>query len=42
MLESIGIPIIGRRLIWLKDDEYEVIKIDNKTKELKKRIIKYG
>jgi hypothetical protein len=35
MLQSIGIPIIGRRLIWLKDDEtYEVIKIADKTKEL--------
>lgn len=36
MLESIGIPIIGRRLIWLKDDEsYEIIRIKDKTKELK-------
>lgn len=35
MLESIGINIIGRRLIWLKDSgEYEVIKIEDKSKEL--------
>jgi len=37
MLESIGIPIIGRRLIWLKDDmNYEVIKIPDVTEKLSK------
>ena len=35
MLESIGIPIIGRRLIWLKDDEsYEVLKVEDLTKKM--------
>lgn len=34
MLKSIGIPIVGRRLIWLKDDGYEIFKIDDRTKEL--------
>ena len=33
MLESIGIPIIGRVLIWLKDDEtYETFRIEDKSK----------
>ena len=37
MLESIGINIIGRRLIWLKDNgDYEIIKIEDKSKELLK------
>lgn len=29
-LENIGIPVIGKRIIWLKDDEtYEIIKVDD-------------
>ena len=34
MLESIGIPVIGRRLIWLKDNEYELIKVDDRRELL--------
>lgn len=37
MLESIGLNILGRRLIWLKDDgSYDVIKIKDVTNKLKK------
>lgn len=35
MLESIGIPIIGRRLIWIQDYEYTVFKINDVTNILK-------
>ena len=31
MLESIGIKIIGRRLIWLKENDYELFKIQDIT-----------
>lgn len=35
MLESIGLKILGRRLIWLKNDGiYETIKIDNVSDKL--------
>ena len=35
MLESIGIPIIGRRLIWVKDNDYEMFKISDVTSILR-------
>lgn len=36
MLESIGLKILGRRLIWLKDDgNYEIIKIQDVTDRLR-------
>ena len=35
MLESIGINIIGRRLIWIKDNDYELFKISDVTPILK-------
>lgn len=35
-LEDIGLKVIGRRIIWLKDDgTYELIPIDNYTQRLK-------
>ena len=34
MLESIGIPIIGRRLIFLVDNDYQVFKIKNLTEKM--------
>ena len=35
-LEDIGLKIIGRRLIWLKDDgNYEIIKLDNVTSKIR-------
>lgn len=36
MMESVGIKIIGRRLIWLKDSGYEVFKIDDITDKIRK------
>lgn len=40
-LEDIGLKVIGKRLIWLKDDgTYELIPIDNKTDKIRNIIIK--
>jgi hypothetical protein len=42
-LEDIGLKIIGRRLIWLKDDgTYEIVKTENKTKELREYLLNYS
>ena len=35
MLQDIGIPIIARRIVWLKDGEYEVIPVQNLTEKLR-------
>lgn len=38
-LEDIGLKVIGRRIIWLKDDKkYELIPIDDYTKELRENL----
>jgi hypothetical protein len=35
-LEDIGLKVIGRRIIWLKEDgEYELIPIDDYTGKLR-------
>lgn len=35
-LEDIGIPILGRQLIWLKEDgSYELLEVEDRTKELR-------
>lgn len=35
-LEDIGLKVLGRRIIWLKDDEsYEIIPVDDQTKILR-------
>lgn len=36
MMESVGIKIIGRRLIWLKDDGYQIFKINDITDKVRK------
>lgn len=36
MLESIGVKIVGRRLIWLKDDGYEMLTVPSTTDALLK------
>lgn len=36
MMESIGINVIGRRLIWLKEDGYEVFKINDIRDKIRK------
>lgn len=42
-LENIGLKVIGRRLIWLKEDgTYELIKLNNETKRLREDIWKNG
>lgn len=39
-LEDLGLKIIGRRVIWLKPDgNYELIKVDDVTKKLRKVIL---
>ena len=35
MLEDIGIPIISRRIIWLKDSEYQIVPVENVTEKLR-------
>ena len=38
-LEDIGLKVIGRRIIWLKDDKtYELIPIDDYTNELRENL----
>ena len=38
-LEDIGLKVIGRRIIWLKDDgNYELIPIDDYTERLRKTL----
>lgn len=35
-LEDLGIPILGRQLIWLKEDgSYELLEVEDRTKELR-------
>ena len=38
MLEDIGIPIISRRIIWLKDGEYEVIPVPDVSEKLRQTL----
>ena len=35
MLEDIGIPIISRRIVWLRDSEYQVVPVENLTERLR-------
>lgn len=35
MLQDIGIPIISRRIIWLKDGEYQVVPVPDLTEKLR-------
>lgn len=35
MMESVGIKVIARRLVWLKEDGYEVFNMPDKTREMK-------
>ena len=35
MLQDIGIPIISRRIIWLKDGDYEVVPVEDVTEKLR-------
>ena len=34
MLQDIGIPIIARRIVWLKDSEYEVLPVEDLSEKL--------
>ena len=38
MLEDIGIPIISRRIIWLKDGEYEAIPVPDVSEKLRQTL----
>ena len=38
MLEDIGIPIISRCLIWLKDGDYQVVPVKSVTEELRQTL----
>lgn len=35
MLEDIGIPIISRRIVWLKDSEYQIVPLQNLSEQLR-------
>lgn len=35
MLEDIGIPIISRRIVWLKDGEYEIVPVEDVSEKLR-------
>lgn len=35
MLEDIGIPVISRRIVWLKDGEYQIIPVENVSERLR-------
>lgn len=38
MLEDIGIPIISRRIVWLKDAEYQIIPLPNVSERLRQTL----
>lgn len=38
MLQDVGIPIIDRRIVWLKDCEYEVIPVQDVSEKLRQSI----
>ena len=38
MLQDIGIPIVARRIIWLKDSEYEVIPVEDVSEKLRQAL----
>lgn len=38
MLEDIGIPIVSRRIVWLKDGEYQVIPVEDLSGKLRQVI----
>lgn len=35
MLEDIGIPIISRRIVWLKDNEYQIVPVEDVSEKLR-------
>ena len=38
MLQDVGIPIIDRRIVWLKDCEYEVVPVHDVSEKLRQSI----
>lgn len=38
MLQDIGLPIVARRIVWLKDSEYEIIPVEDLTDKLRQSI----
>ena len=38
MLEDIGIPIISRRIVWLRDGDYQVIPVDDLSAKLRQAL----
>lgn len=38
MLEDIGIPIMARRIIWLKDSDYQVVPVDDVSEILRRAL----
>lgn len=38
MLEDIGVPIISRRIVWLKDGEYQIVPVENLSEKLRQTL----
>lgn len=38
MLQDIGLPIVARRIVWIKDSEYEIIPVEDLTDKLRQSI----
>ena len=38
MLEDIGIPIIARRIVWLKDSEYQILPVEDVSEKLRQTL----
>ena len=38
MLQDIGIPILSRRIVWLKDKEYEIVPVEDLTEKLRQSL----
>ena len=38
MLEDIGIPIVSRRIVWLKDCEYQIVPVEDVSEKLRQTL----
>ena len=38
MLEDIGIPVVSRRIVWLKDSEYQIVPVEDVSEKLRQTL----
>ena len=38
MLEDIGVPIVSRRIVWLKDGEYQIVPVEDLSEKLRQTV----